>query len=191
MTDFSEQVVKKTLIDDLYIIERPVFKDDRGLFKEVVRFGSLSKDINFDFKPSQWSHSISKKGVLRGIHAESWNKIVYPVTGKVFLAQVDIRPESRTFGKYETLISDEDNRFALYVTKGIANSFCVMGEEDVHYLYVVDGSYDGSDTKAIAWDDPDVAVPWPVKNPIISDRDKGNPRLRDMFPDKFTPTPKG
>ena len=185
MTDFSEQVVKKTLIDDLYIIERPVFKDDRGLFKEVVRFGSLSKDINFDFKPSQWSHSISKKGVLRGIHAESWNKIVYPVTGKVFLAQVDIRPESRTFGKYETLISDEDNRFALYVTKGIANSFCVMGEEDVHYLYVVDGSYDGSDTKAIAWDDPDVAVPWPVKKPIISKRDKNNPRLRDMFPDKF------
>ena len=59
MTDFSEQVVKKTLIDDLYIIERPVFKDDRGLFKEVVRFGSLSKDINFDFKSSQWSHSIS------------------------------------------------------------------------------------------------------------------------------------
>jgi len=59
------------------------------------------------------------------------------------------------------------------------------GKSDVDYIYLVDAYWDGSDTRAIAWDDPDLNIPWPVKNPIISERDRGNPKLRDLFPKKF------
>ncbi|MCX6705317.1 MAG: dTDP-4-dehydrorhamnose 3,5-epimerase family protein, partial [Candidatus Woesebacteria bacterium] len=72
------------------------------------------------------------------------------------------------------------------ITSGIANSFCNFGKENAHYLYLVDNYYDGSDKKAVAWDDPDLNIKWPIKAPILSDRDKNNPRLRDVFPDKFT-----
>lgn len=185
MTDFSEQKITKTSIDGLYTIERPVFPDDRGFFKEIVRVGLLNKELGLEFVGSQWNHSMSKKGVIRGIHAEGWNKIIYPVSGKVFLAVVDIRPESKTFSNVETFISDEKNRFALFITKGLANSFCNFGNTDSDYLYLVDVNYDGTDKKAIAWDDDDLNIKWPVKNPILSERDKNNPSLRELFPDKF------
>lgn len=185
MADFSEQIIKKTSIDGLYVIERPLFSDERGFFREVVRIDSLNKDLNLNFSPKQWNHSMSKKGVIRGIHAEGWNKIIYPLNGNVFMALVDIRPDSKTFSKVETFVSDENNRFAIFVTNGIANSFCNFGEEDVNYLYLVDSYYDGSDKKAITWDDPDLNIKWPVNNPILSERDKNNPKLRDLFPDKL------
>lgn len=185
MTDFSEQKVKKTKIKGLYVIDRPTFPDNRGFFKEVVRIDALVKELGLDYVPKQWNHAVSKPKVLRGIHAENWNKIVYPVTGKVFLAIADIRIESKTFGKVETFIADDNNRFALYITKGLANSVCNIGSIDSVYMYLVDAYYDGSDTKAIAFNDPDLNVPWPVKNPILSERDKNNPSLRDLFPEKF------
>ena len=67
----------------------------------------------------------------------------------------------------------------------MANSFCVTGNIDVDYLYLVDAYYDGTDTTAIAWDDPDLAINWPIKDPILSQRDKNNPRFRELFPEKF------
>lgn len=67
----------------------------------------------------------------------------------------------------------------------MANSYCITGDEAVHYIYLVDAYYDGIDTRAVAWDDPDLAIDWPIKDPIISERDKNNPRLRDLFPEKF------
>ena len=82
-------------------------------------------------------------------------------------------------------VSDKNNRFALFISKGLANSFCNFGVIDSDYLYLVDSYYDGSDKKAIAWDDPDLNIKWPVKNPILSDRDKNNKTLREMFPQKF------
>jgi dTDP-4-dehydrorhamnose 3,5-epimerase len=185
MLDFSEQKIKNTSIDGLFIIERPLFGDERGFFREVVRIDALNKELNLNFSSKQWNHSMSKKGVIRGIHAEGWNKIIYPLTGKVFMALADIRPESKTFSKVETFVSDENNRFALFVTNGIANSFCNFGEDDANYLYLVDNYYDGFDKKAVAWDDPDLNIKWPVENPILSERDKNNPKLRDLFPDKL------
>jgi dTDP-4-dehydrorhamnose 3,5-epimerase len=128
---------------------------------------------------------MSKPGVIRALHAESWNKLVYPMTGRMFAAIVDIRPESETFGKVETFEFDAAEPRALFVPIGMGNSICVHGDEDVHYMYLVDQEYTGQDTRAIAWDDPDLAIAWPVENPIISDRDKNNPTLREMFPEKF------
>lgn len=177
MTDFSEQKIKKTSIEGLYVIERPVFTDERGFFKEVVRIDQLNKDLNINFTGKQWNHSMNKPNVIRGMHAENINKIVYPLTSKVFLAIADIRSDSKTFKKVETFISDESNRFALFITKGLANSFCNFGDTDAHYLYLVDDYYDGTDKKAVAWNDPSLNIKWPVKVPILSDRDRNNPNL--------------
>ncbi len=178
--------IKKTKIDGLLVIERPTFPDERGFFREVFRFNEFKEFSGINFKPVQINHSLSRPGVIRGVHAERWNKIIYPITGSVFLALVDVRLNSKTFGKYEILEFDTEREHkAIFVPNGIANSVCVTGDRDVNYLYVVDAYYDGKDTTAIAFNDPDLNIPWPVKNPIVSERDRGNPTLRQLFPEKF------
>lgn len=180
----ADQLVKTTSIPGLLILERPTAYDDRGFFREIFHLDELEAVLGHEFKPVQANHSQSKARVLRGLHAESWNKLVYPVTGKVFIAIADIRHDSETFGKVETFNIDDPNRIALFVPKGLANSFCVL-EGTANYLYLVDAYYDGMDQRGVAWDDPDLNIKWPIENPIISERDKNNPKLRDLFPDKF------
>lgn len=166
-------------------MERPTLADERGFFREVFHLDELEKMLGFEFKPVQMNHSFSDPGVIRALHGENWNKLVYPVSGEMFAAVADIRPDSATFGKVETFNFSDKNRFALFIPSGLANSICVIGEKPVNYIYLVDKYYDGSDTKAIAWDDPDLNIKWPIENPIISERDKNNPNLRDLFPEKF------
>ena len=175
----------ETSIPGLLVIKRPIFKDNRGFFREIFHLDHLQEASGVDFKPVQSNHALSEPKVIRALHAEGWNKLVYPMTGKMFAALVDIRPDSPTFGQVEEFEFDETDPKALFIPNGIANSICVLGDQPVHYLYLVDKYYDGSDTKAIAWDDPDLKINWPIKDPIISDRDKNNPTLRKMFPDKF------
>jgi dTDP-4-dehydrorhamnose 3,5-epimerase len=181
----DQQFIKKTSIEGLFVIERPTFTDNRGFFREAFRLNELEEVRGEKFVPVQWNHSKSEPKVIRALHAENWNKLVYPITGKMFSAIVDIRPDFPTFGKFETFEFEEDSPKALFISKGLANSICVTGDKSVHYLYLVDAYYDGKDTRAIAWDDPDIGISWPVKDPIISKKDRGNPRLRDLFPEKF------
>lgn len=177
--------IKPTSIPGLFILERPTIEDERGFFREVFRLDELEKALGYKLNFVQWNHSRSLPNVLRALHGENWNKLIYPVTGEMFTAVVDIRPDSETFGKVETFTFNDGNRKALFVSKGLANSICVVGEKPVDYLYLVDSYYDGSDTRAIAWDDPDLAIKWPVPNPILSERDKSNPKLCELFPEKF------
>lgn len=181
----DQQHIKKTTIAGLLKLERSTFNDERGFFREVFHMDELEKVLGFEFRPIQMNHSHSLPQVIRALHVENWNKLVYPVSGEMFAGVVDIRPESSTFGKFETFTFSNNNRFALFISKGLANSICVAGEEAVDYLYLVDKYYDGLDTRAIAWDDPDINISWPIKNPIISERDKNNPTLRELFPEKF------
>lgn len=176
--------IHKTGLEGLLIIDRPIFPDSRGFFREAVRLNEL-EELGIDFKPVQVNHSVSVPGVIRAIHAEQWNKLVYPVTGEIFIAIVDIRPESKTFGQVETFNFNDDNRKLLYIPVGFANSICVVGKEPVNYIYLVDQYYTGQDIRAITWNDPDLAIDWPIKDPIISERDQNNPTLRSLFPDKF------
>lgn len=170
----------------LYIVQRPVFPDERGFFREVFRNDELLSVSGMTFKPLQMNHSRSNPKVIRALHAENWNKLVYPVNGELFVSIVDIRPESPTFAQHEEFHLNDQNRIALFISSGLANSLCVTGSSPVDYIYLVDAYYDGKDTRAIAWNDPDLAIPWPITDPIISDRDRNNPRLRDIFPHKFT-----
>lgn len=185
--DLQEKVhkhIKETVISGLFILERPTFADDRGFFREVFHLDELESVISQEFRPVQWNHSKSLPKVIRALHVENWNKLVYPVTGQMFAALADTRPDSPTFKKVFTFRFDDDRK-ALFIPKGVANSICVVGNEPVNYLYLVDAYYDGSDTSAVAWDDPDLNISWPINDPIISERDRNNPRLRDLFPEKF------
>ncbi|KKR84415.1 MAG: dTDP-4-dehydrorhamnose 3,5-epimerase [Candidatus Woesebacteria bacterium GW2011_GWB1_41_10] len=92
MTDFSKQEIIKTSIPGLLIIERPVYADERGFFREVFRLKELEEEIGQKFNIVQANHSHSLPRVIRALHAENWNKLVYPLAGKVFTAIVDIRP---------------------------------------------------------------------------------------------------
>lgn len=180
-----DEFVQKTSIDGLLILKRPIHKDERGFFREIFHLDEIEKTLNIEFKGVQMNHAYSQPKVLRGIHAENWNKIICPLNGEVFVAIADIRPDSPNFGKVEKFTINDENRIALFVPKGLANSYCIIGDEAVHYIYLVDAYYDGSDTKAVAFNDPDLAISWPIEDPIISQRDRNNPRLRDLFPDKF------
>lgn len=180
------EYIKTTSIPGLLVIERPTHADKRGFFREIFRSNELQTAIGEEFKPVQWNHSKSEPGVIRALHAEGWNKLVYPATGRMFAAIADIRPDSLTFGKVETFMFDtEKERSALFISKGLSNSICVIGNKPVHYFYLVDAYYDGKDTRAVAWDDPDLAIEWPIKDPLLSERDKNNPTLRELFPEKF------
>lgn len=177
--------IKKTSIPGLLILNRPIHKDDRGFFREIFRHDELEKISGVNFQGVQMNHSHSAPGTLRGIHAERWNKIVYPLNGEVFVAIVDVREDLSTFGKVETFTINGDNRFGLFIPNGLANSLLVLSETPVDYIYLVDAYYDGTDTRAIAWNDSDLKIAWPISNPIISQRDSNNSRLRELFPDKF------
>lgn len=182
----SSQFVKPTEVSGLFTVERPTIPDNRGFFREVFHLDELKAATGVDFNPVQWNHSLSNPGVIRALHAENWNKLIYPVSGTLFVAIADIRPDSPTFGRHLDFTISSANRMALFISRGLANSICVIGDEPVNYLYLVDAYYTGTDTTAVAWDDPDININWPVKNPIISQRDKNNPTLRQLFPGKFT-----
>lgn len=181
----DQKYVKTTSIPGLLILERPVHKDERGFFREIFRMDELEEATGIKFEGIQMNHSHSDPHVLRGLHAERWNKIVYPLNGEVFVVIVDLREDLPTFGMVETFIIDNSNRYGLFIPIGLANSLLVLSETAVDYIYLVDAYYDGSDTRAIAWNDPDLKIEWPIEDPIISERDRNNPNLRDLFPERF------
>jgi dTDP-4-dehydrorhamnose 3,5-epimerase len=180
--------INKTSIPGLLLIERPTFPDERGFFHEVFRLNELEEFTGNKFNSVQWSHSYSLPKVIRAIHTEKWQKIIYPVTGKLFAAFVDARPDSETFSEVETFTFDntkKNSHTSIYVAPGIGNSICVNGKEAVHYMYLVDEYWDNNKAQGVAWNDPDLAIDWPIKNPIMSERDINNPTLRELYPDKF------
>lgn len=183
--------IQETSIPGVLIIEGEAKADERGFFYEIFRQEELKKITGSDFSPIQWNHSMSLPGVIRAVHTENWNKLVYPVTGILYAPIVDLRPESSTFGKVEYITIDNTQegspKKALFLPKGgIGNSICVVGTEPLNYIYLVDEYWDDAKARGIAWNDPDLNIKWPIDSPILSERDKNNPTLREVFPEKFT-----
>jgi len=181
--DPSENV-KTTDIEGLLVLERPTMGDERGFFREVLEKRDIESATGNKIEIVQWNHSRSRSGVIRGIHAEPWDKIVYCVHGSVLTVVVDLRVGSTTFGKVFSKELGGENMYALYIPQGVANSFCVLGQESADYSYLVTAYYEGKPTPAISWDDPLVTKQfggWPVKNPTISDKDKNYPTLKEKF----------
>lgn len=168
----------------LWIHEPPTHGDERGFFRESFRLSGLEAALGYQPTFLQANHARSRRGVLRGLHAESWDKLVYVVRGEVVTALADIRPDSPTFGQAATFnLSDAQPR-VLFVPNGLAHGYAVLSDE-VDYTYQATRYYDGTDTRAVAWDDPDFAIDWPLKQPLLSERDSRNPTLRELFPERF------
>ncbi len=191
IVDDPEYKIYGTKIKGLLIFERKLFADNRGFYQEFARTPAIEQVLGRPISIKQWALSYNNPGVLRGIHAEPQDKIVTPVTGKIFIAIADIRPDSETFGQYQSFTFDFTDPYtpkkSIVISNGLGNSFMTLGDQPVEYFYAVSEVYKGSEGKrAVAWNDPDLNIAWPQEPKIISDSDKNsNPTLREMFPDKF------
>ncbi len=171
------------------------YDDQRGSYQELGKIDETAKVLGREVSIKQLSLSRNKpRGVLRGIHAEEMDKLVTPLNGRVFIAIVDIRSNSPTFGKYITFSLDmrDENKSkkTIVVSRGLGNAFLTIGEESdpaFEYLYQTEKSFRTSVGKrALQWNDTDVGIPWPIQPTIISDDDKyNNPTLRVLFPEGF------
>jgi len=158
------------------------FPDERGHY---VPFANLAKLAKAGFpglgEITQAACSFSRAGVIRGIHAEPWDKLVYVAKGKAFVVEVDMRPDSPTLGHHEAIVMDQ-NRL-LFVPQGFGNSFQAM--EDTHYVYLVNGTW-SADAKYsnVHPLDPDLRIDWPLKgeSQVISAKDQALPKMRESFP---------
>jgi dTDP-4-dehydrorhamnose 3,5-epimerase len=131
----------------------------------------------------QHNHSRSVRGALRGLHFQTepgQAKLVRCPRGRIFDVAVDLRTGSATFGQWEGHELDDERHHQLFVPAGFGHGFAVLSEEaDVSYL--LSSTYDPATEAGIAWDDPDVGVEWPVDEPLLSERDKGAPRLSEVL----------
>ena len=130
----------------------------------------------------QDNHSRSAKGVLRGLHFQKTKpqgKLVRVVRGEVYDVAVDIRKGSATFGEWEGVILSEDNKKQFWVPPGFAHGFVVLSDT-ADFEYKCTDYYDSSDEGSILWSDPDLDIPWPIANPVLSTKDENAKRLVDL-----------
>lgn len=165
--------VKESSIEGLRIIKPKVFCDDRGYFEETwnkINYNEIGIIENF----VQDNCSLSKKGTLRGLHYQKnhpQGKIVYVTQGEVFDVVVDIRPKSRTFGKWYGIYLNDKNHLQLWIPKGFAHGFYVTTEVAL-LNYKCTDYYHPEDQYSIKWDDPSLKIEWPGVVNEISDKDK-------------------
>ena len=159
----------KTKIDGPKIIKTQIFKDSRGFLKETYRKNILNKkEFIFDVM------SFSKKNVLRGLHIQTKKlqaKIITVTHGKIFDVAVDLRKNSKTFGKYVSITISEKDDFSFYIPEGFAHGFVCLSN-DCTINYKCSQYRDPDSEKTLNWNDPTVNIKWYVKKPILSDKDK-------------------
>jgi dTDP-4-dehydrorhamnose 3,5-epimerase len=175
--------VIKTKLAGTLLIEPDVYGDDRGFFYELYqkkRFVEIGLGSEF----VQDNRSSSIKGVLRGLHFQKkkpQGKLVTVTHGEVFDVAVDLRPNSSTFGEFESVILSDKNKLQFYIPEGFAHGFCVMSDR-AEFHYKCTEYYDPLDEGGIIWNDGDINVPWPVKSPILSKKDILLPKLLEIKP---------
>ncbi|MCK5844497.1 MAG: dTDP-4-dehydrorhamnose 3,5-epimerase [Victivallales bacterium] len=172
--------IVKCEIEGPLIIEPDVFGDERGFFMETYNKSKYAK-FGIDVEFVQDNHSRSAKGVLRGLHYQinpGQEKLVRVLFGEVFDVVVDIRRKSPTFGRWFGVRLSAENKRQFYVPRGFAHGFCVLSEF-ADFAYKCGDYYSPKDERGIAWDDPDIRIDWPVERPILSERDKNHPKLKE------------
>jgi dTDP-4-dehydrorhamnose 3,5-epimerase len=163
--------VQNTEIEGLKVIQPIVYEDYRGTnFESYNKFTYHHDDITHSFVVD--SISTSRKHVLRGIHGDDkTTKLVSCLYGTIFVVVVDTRYPSRTFRVYETFTLSDRNKHQLLIPPGCGNAHLVMSDECV-FSYKLDQYYDRDSQFTIKWNDPMYNIPWPIKNPILSERDR-------------------
>lgn len=174
--------ITKTKLKDCLIIEPKIFGDNRGFFLETFQVDRYSELANINLTFVQDNYSRSSKGVLRGLHFQKkkpQGKLVRVVRGEVYDVAVDIRRESPTFGHWEGVILSEENKIQFWVPPGFAHGFVVLSDV-ADFEYKCTDYYDPADEGSILWEDPDLNIPWPVKDPKLSEKDLNAPKLADI-----------
>jgi dTDP-4-dehydrorhamnose 3,5-epimerase len=165
----------------LVVLEPDVFKDSRGFFLETyntARYHDLGIGVEF----VQDNHSRSVRGTIRGLHYQidpGQPKLVRVAHGSAWDVVLDIRRSSSTYGLWDAFELDDVSHRQLYVPVGFAHGFCALTDV-VDVVYKVGSPYDPSTERGIAWDDPELGIPWPTDRGLVSERDARNPRLRDV-----------
>ncbi len=165
--------IEKTPLNDCFLIQLDRFDDSRGSFT-VRHSDEKFRQNGLDIRFIQDNHSRSKPAVLRGLHYQtnpSQGKLVTVLRGRIFDVAIDLRKSSSTFKKIFTVELSESSATALWVPRGFAHGFCVLGESDADVLYKVDAPYTPSAETGFRYDDPTLAIQWPIKKPILSDKD--------------------
>ncbi|MNO39354.1 dTDP-4-dehydrorhamnose 3,5-epimerase [compost metagenome] len=165
-------------LEGLYLIEPVVHGDRRGYFMESYNEAVLRQHgIHARFVQDNQSLS-AEKGVIRGLHYQlppkAQTKLVRVLAGAIYDVVVDIRPESRTFGKWIGITLSEENKRQLFVPKGFAHGFCTL-TPNTQVLYKVDEFYAPEYDRGIRWDDSALRIHWPVSDPVLSDKDRAHP----------------
>lgn len=174
--------VTPTSIAGLYVVSWPLVVDARGFFRQTYQHSELSAAIGRELRLRQGNHSRSAAGVLRGFHTEPWDKLIYVVRGLATCVIADVRPDSPTFCRTESfLLGDEPGqRHRLFVSRGLSNAFYCHAETD--YLNDVSEEFETSNRSGVAWNDPMLGVQWPTDTPLLSEADKHQPCLTDLYP---------
>jgi dTDP-4-dehydrorhamnose 3,5-epimerase len=165
--------VTHTKLAGAMVFEPKIFGDARGFFMETWNYQRY-KEAGLDVKFVQSNLSKSVKGVLRGLHFQNPNpqgKLVQILTGEVFDVAVDIRQGSATFGQWHAEILSGDNNKQFYIPEGFAHGFCVLSESAI-FSYMCTNTYDAQADCSLLWNDPQIAIDWPISHPLLSDKDK-------------------
>lgn len=173
----NETIIRRTEIPGLLTIQK-LNRWDRGEKPGILyRPEEIKAACGIDFKPVQWNHSHSVPGTIRGIHAERMHKLACVARGTAFAAIVDLRRESNTYGRVVTLLVGKGGVDALFIPMGLGNSICCPDDvRELDYIYGVSATHEGQPIR-VRYDDPTLAIHWPVKHPIVSEADLKNPFL--------------
>ena len=171
----------ETEIKDVYIIEPKVYGDNRGYFMETYKEVSFKEaDLNYTFV--QDNESKSKKGVLRGLHFQKQfpqAKLVRVLEGEVFDVAVDLRKDSKTYGKYVGVILSAENKKQIMIPRGFAHGFLVLSDTAT-FCYKCDELYHPEDEGGIMWNDTDINIKWPyIEEILLSEKDKKHLTLKE------------
>ncbi|MBI1816630.1 MAG: dTDP-4-dehydrorhamnose 3,5-epimerase [Deltaproteobacteria bacterium] len=169
-------------LPEVVIVEPDVFRDDRGFFLETYHEGKY-REGGIPGPFVQDNHSRSTRGILRGMHAQERHpqgKLVRVLQGEIFDVAVDIRRGSPRFRRWVGIALSADNFRQVYVPPGFAHGFCVLSEiAEVEYKCT--DLYDPSDELRLLWNDPDIAIEWPIAEPLVSPKDAAGQRLADLM----------
>ena len=168
-------------MEKIKILKINKFKDKRGYFFEILNNKNISKEIKIkNFK--QLNLSFSKKNVLRGLHYQlknSQGKLITVIKGEIFDVMIDLRNNSKTFGKvFSKVIRDKDNN-QVWIPKGFAHGFLALSDETI-VIYHVSEYFDSKNERTILWNDKTLNIKWPIKKPLLSKKDQNGKSL-DFF----------
>ena len=175
--------VKNTSIEGLYLVRPLRFSDHRGYFSETFSRRDFASATGYDVEFVQDNESLSKSGVVRGLHFQvppkPMGKLVRVVSGCIIDVAVDLRVGSPTYGKHEAVKLDAVEGWQLYVPEGFAHGFSVL-EDGTKVAYKCTEYFEPDYEQSIKWDDADLQIDWGVENPMVSEKDSQAPSFRDF-----------